>query len=100
MAVTVKRTLPGDLEKLFSHVYVGKRTWEDILPAINSALKLSLTIDEWDALWCQIIKAEVPGMQQVLSELKKCFRLVAPPNSSAKPARNWAGKSAAFCACG
>ena len=44
--------LPGDLEKLFSHVYVGKRSWEDTLPAINSALKLSLTIDECDALWC------------------------------------------------
>jgi 2-haloacid dehalogenase len=73
--------LPGDLEKLFSQVYVGKRSWEGILPAINSALKLSLTIDEWDALWCQIIKAEVPGMRQVLSELKKDFLLVALSNT-------------------
>ena len=73
--------LPKDLENLFSHVYVGKRSWEDILPAINSALRLSLTIEEWHALWCQIIKAEVPGMQQALSGLKKDFRLVALSNT-------------------
>jgi 2-haloacid dehalogenase len=73
--------LPGDLEKLFSHVYMGKRSWKDILPAINSALELSLRIDEWHALWCQIIKAEVPGMRQVLSELKEDFRLVALSNT-------------------
>ncbi len=73
--------LPGDLENLFSQVFVGKRSWEDILPAINSALGLSLRIDEWHALWCQIIKAEVPGMRQVLSELKKDFRLVALSNT-------------------
>ena len=73
--------LPGDLENLFSQVFVGKRSWEDILPAINSALGLSLRIEEWHALWCQIIKAEVPGMRQVLSELKKDFRLVALSNT-------------------
>jgi len=73
--------LPGDLENLFSYVYVGKRSWEDILPAINSALGLSLRIGEWHALWCQIIKTEVPGMRQVLSELKKDFLLVALSNT-------------------
>ena len=77
----IRLPLPGDLENLFSHVYVGKRSWEDILPAINSALKLSLTIDEWHALWCKIIKGEVPGMRQALSKLKKDFRLVALSNT-------------------
>ncbi len=77
----IKLSLPKDLENLFSHVYVGKRSWEAILPAINSALELSLTIGEWHALWCQIIKGEVPGMRQALSELKKEFRLVALSNT-------------------
>ena len=77
----IRLPLPGDLESLFSQVYVGKRSWEAILPAINSALGLSLRIEEWHILWCRIIKAEVPGMRLVLSELKKDFRLVALSNT-------------------
>jgi HAD superfamily hydrolase (TIGR01509 family) len=77
----IRLPLPGDLENLFSHVYVGKRCWEAILPAINSALGLSLRIEEWHALWCRVIKGEVPGMRQALSELKKDFRLVALSNT-------------------
>ena len=73
--------LPGDLENLFSHVYVGKRSWGNILPAINSALGLSLTIQEWHKLWCRVIKGEVSGMRQVLSGLKKDFRIVALSNT-------------------
>ena len=77
----IRLPLPGDLENLFFQVYVGKRSWEAVLPAINSALGLSLRIEEWHALWCRVIKAEVPGMRLVLSELKKDFRLVALSNT-------------------
>ena len=77
----IRLPLPGDLENLFFQVYVGKRSWEAVLPAINSALGLSLRIEEWHALWCRVIKAEVPGMRLVLSELKKDFLLVALSNT-------------------
>ena len=77
----IRLPLPGELESLFSQVYVGKRSWEAVLPAINSALGLSLSFEEWHVLWCRVIKAEVPGMRLVLSELKKDFRLVALSNT-------------------
>jgi 2-haloacid dehalogenase len=70
-----------DLERLFFPLYVGARSWEDILKDLNRTLDLSLEPGEWRELWCRILKGEVLGMREVLAELKSEFRLVALTNT-------------------
>ena len=73
--------LPLELDKLFFPLYVGKRSLEDILQIINRTLGLFLGYEEWRELWCRILTGEVPGMRQVLAELKSEFYLVALSNT-------------------
>lgn len=70
-----------DLDKLFSPIYVGACSWGDILKELNRALGFSLEPGEWEKLWCQILRGEVPGMREALAELKGEFRLVALSNT-------------------
>ena len=70
-----------DLDKLFSPIYVGACSWGDILKELNRALRFSLEPGEWEELWCQILRGEVPGMREALAELKGEFRLVALSNA-------------------
>lgn len=70
-----------DLDKLFSPIYVGACSWGDILKELNRALGFSLEPGEWEELWCQILRGEVPGMREALAELKGEFRLVALSNT-------------------
>lgn len=70
-----------DLDKLFSPIYVGACSWGDILKELNRALGFSLEPGEWEGLWCQILRGEVPGMREALAELKGEFRLVALSNT-------------------
>ncbi len=70
-----------DLDKLFSPIYVGACSWGDILKELNRALGFSLQPGEWEGLWCQILRGEVPGMREALAELKGEFRLVALSNT-------------------
>jgi FMN phosphatase YigB (HAD superfamily) len=72
---------PDDLDTMFLPLYVGERSWPDLLETINQALGLSLAADEWRDIWCSIIIGEVPGMRQALSELKSEFKLVALSNT-------------------
>ena len=72
---------PDDLDTMLQPLYVGKRSWLEILETINQALGLSLKGDEWREIWCSIITGEVPGMRQALSELKNEFRFVALSNT-------------------
>ena len=72
---------PLDLDRLFFPVCVGTKSWEAILHKINNALGLSLELGEWRDLWCRIFTGEVPGMREVLAELKGQFRLVALSNT-------------------
>ena len=72
---------PGDLDKLFFPIYVGTQSWGDILQVLNSALGISLEPQEWRELWWRIFTGEVPGMREVLTELKSEFRLVALSNT-------------------
>jgi len=70
-----------DLDKLFPPIYVGACSWGDILKELNRALGFSLETGEWEELWCQILRGEVPGMREALAELKGEFRLVALSNA-------------------
>jgi len=70
-----------DLEKLFFPLYVGARSWKDVLKELNRTLDLSLEPEEWRKLWCRILNGEVSGMREVLAELKSEFRLVALTNT-------------------
>ena len=70
-----------NLDRLFFPLYVGIRSWEDTVKDINGALGLSLESEEWRDLWCGVLKGEVSGMREVLSELKGEFRLIALSNT-------------------
>ena len=70
-----------DLFRLFFPVYVGTKSWRDILQVINNALGFSLEPQEWLELWCSIFTGEVDGMREVLTELKREFRLVGLSNT-------------------
>ena len=70
-----------DLYRLFFPVYVGTQSWGDILKVINSKLDFSLGSQEWFNLWCRIFIGEVPGMREVLAEIKTEFRLVGLSNT-------------------
>ena len=72
---------PDDLDAMFLPLYMGERSWPDLLETINQALGLSIAGDEWREIWCRVITGEVPGMRQVLSELKSEFRFVALSNT-------------------
>jgi 2-haloacid dehalogenase len=72
---------PDELDKMFHPLYVGERSWREILETINHALGLSLKYDEWRELWCSIITGEVPGMRRALAELKEEFKFVALSNT-------------------
>jgi 2-haloacid dehalogenase len=72
---------PDDLDTMLQPLYVGERSWLEILGTINQALGLSLRGDEWREIWCSIITGEVPGMRHALSELKDEFRFVALSNT-------------------
>jgi 2-haloacid dehalogenase len=72
---------PDDLDTLFLSLYVGERSWPELLDTINRALGLSLAGDEWREIWCSIIIGEVAGMRQALGELKNEFTLVALSNT-------------------
>jgi FMN phosphatase YigB (HAD superfamily) len=70
-----------ELDKMVFPLYVGERSWLEILETINQALGLSLKHDEWRELWCSIITGEVPGMRRALTELKDEFKFVALSNT-------------------
>jgi len=70
-----------DLYRLFFPVYVGTQSWGDILKVINSKLDFSLGSQDWFNLWCRIFIGEVPGMREVLAEIKTEFRLVGLSNT-------------------
>ena len=70
-----------DLYRLFFPIYVGTQSWGDILKVINSKLDFSLGSQDWFNLWCRIFIGEVPGMREVLAEIKTEFRLVGLSNT-------------------
>jgi FMN phosphatase YigB (HAD superfamily) len=69
------------LDTLFLPVQTGKSSLEDIIPEINASLGVSITPDEWRDLLCSIFTGEVPGMKEMLREIKNDFFLVALTNT-------------------
>ncbi len=72
---------PLDLDRLFFPVIVGRQSLSDTLKVLNTALGLSLDLQEWRELWCCIFTGEVPGMRKALTGLKSEFRLVGLSNT-------------------
>jgi FMN phosphatase YigB (HAD superfamily) len=69
------------LDTLFLPVQTGKSSLEDIIPEINASLGVSITPDEWRDLLCSIFTGEVPGMKEMLREIKNDFFLLALTNT-------------------
>jgi 2-haloacid dehalogenase len=69
------------IDRLFLPVQTGKSSMDDIVPELNASLGVSMSPSEWHALSCSIFTGEVPGMKEVLRELKKDFLLVALTNT-------------------
>jgi FMN phosphatase YigB (HAD superfamily) len=71
----------ANIDKLFLPVQTGEASLGDIIPELNASLGVSMTPLEWHALSCSVFTGEVPGMKEVLRELKKDFFLVALTNT-------------------
>jgi hypothetical protein len=69
----------ANIDKLFLPVQTGETSLDDIVPELNASLGVSMAPSEWHALSCSIFTGEMPGMKEVLRELKKDFLLVASP---------------------
>jgi FMN phosphatase YigB (HAD superfamily) len=78
-----KVTLPplSNIDKLFLPVQTGESSMDDIVPELNASLGVSMSPSEWHALSCSIFTGEVPGMKEMLRELKRDFFLVALTNT-------------------
>jgi len=71
----------ASLDKFFLPVQTGEISLDDLVPAINASLGVSVASDEWRDLLCSIFTGEVPGMKEMLRELKADFFLVALTNT-------------------
>ena len=71
----------ANIDKLFLPVQTGEATLDDIIPELNASLGVSMAPSEWHALSCSIFTGEVPGMKEVLLQLKTDFLLVALTNT-------------------
>ena len=78
-----KVTAPSlaSIDHLFLPVQTGEVSLDDILPALNTSVGVSITHDAWRDLLCSIFTGEVPGMKDVLLQLKTDFFLVALTNT-------------------
>jgi 2-haloacid dehalogenase len=76
-------TLPSlsNIDKLFLPVQTGESSMDDIIPELNASLGVSMSPSEWHALSCSVFTGEVPGMKEVLLQLKRDFLLVALTNT-------------------
>ena len=71
----------ANIDKLFLPVQTGEATLDDIIPELNASLGVSMAPSEWQALSCSIFTGEMPGMKEMLRELKNDFFLVALTNT-------------------
>jgi FMN phosphatase YigB (HAD superfamily) len=71
----------ASIDHLFFPVQTGEKAFDDIIPAINGSLAVSIPPDEWRDLLCSIFTGEVPGMKEMLLQLKTDFFLVALTNT-------------------
>jgi FMN phosphatase YigB (HAD superfamily) len=72
---------PIDLDALLLPLQIGNQSWDEIFPVLNRSFGLSMSPEEWRELCCRIFTGEVPGMRDVLLELKNRFSLVALSNT-------------------
>ena len=70
-----------DIDKLFLPVQTGESSLDDIVPDLNTSIGVSIAPDEWRDLLCSIFTGEMPGMKEMLRELKNDFLLVALTNT-------------------
>jgi len=71
----------ADIDRLYLPVQRGESSMDDIIPELNASLGVSMAPSEWYALSCSIFTGEVPGMKEVLLQLKPDFFLVALTNT-------------------
>ncbi len=69
------------LDKIFSPVQTGEISLDNIIPALNAFLGVSIAPEEWRDLCCSIFTGEVAGMKEILVQLKTDFFLVALSNT-------------------
>jgi FMN phosphatase YigB (HAD superfamily) len=77
----LKAPAPVAFDRLFFPVQLGEKSFEDIIPVLNDSLGVTIRPDEWRDLGCSIFTGEVPGMKEMLLQLKSHFFLVGLTNT-------------------
>jgi len=79
--IIVSSPAPPLLDRLFLTVLTGETSFDEIIPTLNDNFGVSIPSKEWRDLSCSIFTGEMPGMKEILIELKTDFFLVALTNT-------------------
>lgn len=69
------------MEELNSLMQIGQLTWAQAIKILNRSLRISVSEKEWIDLYNGVLTHEIVRMREVLSDLKKTYRLVVLSNT-------------------
>ncbi len=71
----------SQMEEIVASMQIGQLPWNRAVAMMNRAIGLKMEETDWRHLYNDMIQDEIPGMREVLSDLKENYRLVVLSNT-------------------